>query len=109
MAIGAEPHVNTCYKHFFYFVTEFHLLHEKEFEPLKEMTRLTNQILLTLENFHSNKKNCSLDYRGFKKIRCLAFYPTISKVDCTIYVCKSHLSLGCYNYKKVNCSCKTVE
>ena len=54
MAIGAEPHVNTCYKHFFYFVTEFHLLHEKEFEPLKEMTRLTNQILLTLENFHSN-------------------------------------------------------
>jgi hypothetical protein len=39
MAIGAEPHVNTCYKHFYYFVTEFHLLHEKEFEPLKDMTR----------------------------------------------------------------------
>ena len=39
MAIGAEPHVNTCYKHFYYFVTEFHLLHEKEFEQLKEMTR----------------------------------------------------------------------
>ena len=39
MAIGAEPHVNTCYKHFYYFVTEFHLINEKEFEPLKEMTR----------------------------------------------------------------------
>ena len=39
MSIGAEPHVNTCYKHFFYFVTEFSLLNEKEFEPLKEMTR----------------------------------------------------------------------
>ena len=38
MAIGAEPHVNTCYKHYYYFVTEFHLLNEKEFEPLKEMT-----------------------------------------------------------------------
>jgi hypothetical protein len=38
MAIGAEPHVNTCYKHFYYFVTEFHLLNVKEFEPLKEMT-----------------------------------------------------------------------
>ncbi len=39
MAIGAEPHVNTCYKHFYYFVNEFNLLNEKEFEPLKEMTR----------------------------------------------------------------------
>ena len=39
MEIGAEPHVNTCYKHFYYFVQEFGLLHEKEFEPLKEMTR----------------------------------------------------------------------
>ena len=42
MAIGAEPHVNTCYKHFYYFVTEFHLINEKEFEPLKEMTRCGN-------------------------------------------------------------------
>lgn len=23
MSIGAEPHVNTCYKHYYYFVTEF--------------------------------------------------------------------------------------
>jgi len=38
MEIGAEPHVNTCYKHFYYFVTEFGLMHEKEFEPLKELT-----------------------------------------------------------------------
>lgn len=36
---GAEPHVNTCYKHFYYFVTEFNLMNEKEFEPLKEMTQ----------------------------------------------------------------------
>ncbi len=35
MSIGAEPHVNTCYKHFYYFVTEFGLVNEKEFEPLK--------------------------------------------------------------------------
>jgi len=39
MAIGAEPHVNTCYKHFYYFVTEFNLMNEKEFQPLKEMTQ----------------------------------------------------------------------
>ena len=29
MQIGAEPHVNTCYKHFYYFVIEFGLMHEK--------------------------------------------------------------------------------
>lgn len=39
MSIGAEPHVNTCYKHFYYFVTEFELINEKEFAPLQEMTR----------------------------------------------------------------------
>ena len=32
---GAEPHVNTCYKHFYYFVTEFDLINEKEFAPLQ--------------------------------------------------------------------------
>lgn len=39
VAIGAEAHVNTCYKHFYYFVTEFELVSEKELEPLMEMTR----------------------------------------------------------------------
>ncbi|PSN52039.1 MOB kinase activator-like 3 [Blattella germanica] len=38
VAIGAEPHVNTCYKHFYYFVREFDLVSSKELEPLKEMT-----------------------------------------------------------------------
>ncbi|XP_075229571.1 MOB kinase activator-like 3 [Lycorma delicatula] len=38
VAIGAEPHVNTCYKHFYYFVREFDLINPKELEPLKEMT-----------------------------------------------------------------------
>jgi len=30
--MGAEAHVNTCYKHFYYFVTEFHLTDHKELE-----------------------------------------------------------------------------
>nr|CAD7428972.1 unnamed protein product [Timema monikensis] len=38
VAIGAEPHVNTCYKHVYYFVREFDLVSVKELEPLKEMT-----------------------------------------------------------------------
>lgn len=33
-----EAHVNTCYKHFYYFITEFDLVPQKEFEPLKDMT-----------------------------------------------------------------------
>ncbi|KAG5276440.1 hypothetical protein AALO_G00132050 [Alosa alosa] len=33
--MGAEAHVNTCYKHFYYFVTEFNLTDHKELEPLE--------------------------------------------------------------------------
>ncbi|KAM6471055.1 MOB kinase activator 3B isoform 4-T6 [Liasis olivaceus] len=33
--MGAEAHVNTCYKHFYYFVTELNLIDRKELEPLK--------------------------------------------------------------------------
>jgi len=29
-----EPHINTCYKHFYYFVNEFDLIDRKELEPL---------------------------------------------------------------------------
>ncbi|OCT97809.1 MOB kinase activator 3B isoform X1 [Xenopus laevis] len=32
--MGAEAHVNTCYKHFYYFVTELNLVDRKELEPL---------------------------------------------------------------------------
>ena len=55
MAIGAEPHVNTCYKHYYYFITEFHLLNEKEFEPLKEMTiRICTDLNNTQQQSTSN-------------------------------------------------------
>lgn len=32
--LGSEAHVNTCYKHFYYFVREFGLIDTKELEPL---------------------------------------------------------------------------
>ncbi|KAK6192168.1 hypothetical protein SNE40_003688 [Patella caerulea] len=38
VAIGAEAHINTCYKHFYYFVTEYNLVDKKELEPLRDMT-----------------------------------------------------------------------
>ena len=37
--IKAEAHCNTLYKHFYYFVKEFQLLDEKEYEPLVELTK----------------------------------------------------------------------
>lgn len=36
--LEAEPHVNQCYKHFYYFTSEFNLIEKRELEPLKEMT-----------------------------------------------------------------------
>lgn len=38
VAIGAEAHVNTCYKQFYYFITEFDLVSHRELEPLRDMT-----------------------------------------------------------------------
>ncbi|CAH1263246.1 MOB3B [Branchiostoma lanceolatum] len=39
VAIGGEPHVNTCYKHFYFFITENNLVEKRELEPLVDMTR----------------------------------------------------------------------
>jgi len=35
--LGAEAHLNTCFKHFIYFVQEFKLIDSKELEPLKDL------------------------------------------------------------------------
>uniref|UniRef100_A0A914CQS1 Uncharacterized protein n=1 Tax=Acrobeloides nanus TaxID=290746 RepID=A0A914CQS1_9BILA len=35
---GAEPHANTLYKHFYFFVTEHGLVSQRELAALKEMT-----------------------------------------------------------------------
>ncbi|CAL2040290.1 hypothetical protein CAEBREN_20093 [Caenorhabditis brenneri] len=36
--LGAEPHANTLYKHFYFFVTEYGMVSAKELEALKDMT-----------------------------------------------------------------------
>jgi MOB kinase activator 1 len=36
-ALEAEPHLNTSFKHFIYFVDEFKLIEEKELSPLAEL------------------------------------------------------------------------
>lgn len=37
VALGEEAHLNTCFKHFYYFVTEFKLVDKKEMAPLQEL------------------------------------------------------------------------
>ncbi|KCV70754.1 maintenance-ploidy protein MOB1 (MPS1 binder 1) [Fonticula alba] len=34
--IGAEAHINACFKHFYYFTAEFKLVDEKELRPLED-------------------------------------------------------------------------
>lgn len=37
MRLGAEAHLNTCFKHFIYFIDEFKLVEDKELAPLAEL------------------------------------------------------------------------
>lgn len=37
IGLGAEAHLNTCFKHFIYFVYEFKLIETKELAPLKDL------------------------------------------------------------------------
>ena len=44
--LGEEPHLNTSFKHFIYFVQEFNLVHDRELAPMKELIdRLTERDL----------------------------------------------------------------
>uniref|UniRef100_A0AC34Q2H1 MOB kinase activator-like 3 n=1 Tax=Panagrolaimus sp. JU765 TaxID=591449 RepID=A0AC34Q2H1_9BILA len=44
VSIGAEPHANTLYKNFYYFVTEFNLVSTRELDALKNLTdKLINE------------------------------------------------------------------
>jgi len=36
-SLGAEAHINTCFKHFYFFVSEFDLVEEKDLAPLQPM------------------------------------------------------------------------
>lgn len=37
MSLGLESHLNTCFKHFIYFVDEFKLVDSKDLAPLAEL------------------------------------------------------------------------
>lgn len=37
LSLGIETHLNTCFKHFIYFIDEFKLVDDKELTPLSEL------------------------------------------------------------------------
>lgn len=42
VSLGEEAHLNTCFKHFYFFIVEFDLVEKKEMEPLRDLIeRLT--------------------------------------------------------------------
>jgi len=49
-ALKAEGHLNTCFKHFYYFVNEFGLLNEKDLEPMQESIKKLIENRLTDTN-----------------------------------------------------------
>jgi len=51
--VGAEAHLNTCFKHFIYFVTEFKLIDQKEMKPLED---LINKIMGGKESKEKEKE-----------------------------------------------------
>ncbi|KAF4014812.1 hypothetical protein G4228_006059 [Cervus hanglu yarkandensis] len=54
--LGSEAHVNTCYKHFYYFVTEFGLIDTKELEPLGQNPF---ELAFTLDQAHHGEPDFS--------------------------------------------------
>ncbi|XP_074122125.1 MOB kinase activator 3C-like [Sminthopsis crassicaudata] len=49
IAMGTEAHVNTCYKHFYYFIQEFSLMDHQELEPLMASWLIGHVWVLDLE------------------------------------------------------------
>eukprot|EP00475_Leptophrys_vorax_P015465 TRINITY_DN217_c0_g1_i2.p1 TRINITY_DN217_c0_g1~~TRINITY_DN217_c0_g1_i2.p1 ORF type:complete len:198 (-),score=50.13 TRINITY_DN217_c0_g1_i2:41-634(-) len=39
-SIGADGHLNTCFKHFIFFIDEFRLVDDQDLEPLKDLIQM---------------------------------------------------------------------
>lgn len=51
-SMGAEAHINTCYKHYYYFISEFNLIDHSELEPLVRIRRDRRGVRGAVECFH---------------------------------------------------------
>eukprot|EP00741_Cyanophora_paradoxa_P011509 tig00020557_g11118.t2 len=52
VSLGEEAHLNTCFKHFMYFIKEFDLVEKKELAPLADLIELVEK--RDFERGHSN-------------------------------------------------------
>jgi len=59
--LGEEAHLNTCFKHFFYFTREFQLIESKELEPLQPVIANLTQDDGDRNNSHSDKNGYDED------------------------------------------------
>ncbi|XP_062280090.1 MOB kinase activator 3C isoform X1 [Scomber scombrus] len=53
-SMGAEAHINTCYKHYYFFISEFNLIDHSELEPL--VRRWCDLRCVSLKKGSSEKK-----------------------------------------------------
>lgn len=84
LLMGAEAHVNTCYKHFYYFATELNLIDRKELEPLvrhSTHTRLheNNQIYSDLSHSHTFDQLDSAPVTALNSLLPPAVCPVLSQ------------------------------
>eukprot|EP00468_Gymnochlora_sp_CCMP2014_P003401 CAMPEP_0167747458 /NCGR_PEP_ID=MMETSP0110_2-20121227/4297_1 /TAXON_ID=629695 /ORGANISM="Gymnochlora sp., Strain CCMP2014" /LENGTH=244 /DNA_ID=CAMNT_0007632371 /DNA_START=215 /DNA_END=949 /DNA_ORIENTATION=- len=63
VSMGAEAHLNTCFKHFLYFVIEFKLVKDKELVPMKPL--LTKWQIG--KYFNKSKSKIEVKYKPEKK------------------------------------------
>lgn len=54
--LGTEPHANTLYKHFYFFVTEYGMVSTKELEALVSYANLEHTLKKKEKSFTKNKK-----------------------------------------------------
>jgi len=64
--MGAEAHINACYKHFFYFSKYFNLVDKRELEPLVIMSLCFTCLIIQLTGqmaqvVRANCHRCNLD------------------------------------------------
>jgi len=62
-SMGAEDHLNACFKHFIFFTDEFALVEEAELEPLKDLIqiRLAEEQTTTTQDLTKEQSYLSMD------------------------------------------------
>ena len=62
--MGLEYHLNTCFKHFIYFIDEFKLVDEKELAPLAELIQEFKDRKKLSKNFLNWENEIFIEWGG---------------------------------------------